>query len=95
MGDGSVAEIALWLSAGVGIGVGKEPKTTGGGVVLVSSTCCTVGPELEEGPWVGSAVSEVRELSAKSGMASLVITSGELVRGGGVTRAGRGGDMCG
>ena len=88
-------EIALWLSAGVGRGVGKEPRTTEGGVMLISSTCCTVGPELEEEPWVGSAVPELTEISAKSGIASLVTTSGKLVRGGGLTKVGRGDDMGG
>ena len=93
--DGTVAEIAVWLSAGVGRGVGKEPRTPGSGVVLVPSTCCPVGPELEEDPWTWSAVPEITVLvmSEKYGIASLVTESGELVRGGGLTKAGRGEDL--
>jgi hypothetical protein len=87
-----MAEIALWPSAGVGRGVGREPRATGGEVVLVSSTCCTTGPELE-GLWIRSAVPEMLEISAKSGITSFVTTSSELVRGGGLTKAGRGEDM--
>ena len=90
-----MAETAPWLSAGVGRGVGKELRTTEGEAILVSSTCCTVGPELEEEPWIGSAGPEMAEMSVKSGIASLVTTSGELVRGGGLTKAGRGEELDG
>ena len=87
--------ISLWLSAGVGRGVGKEPRMTEGGVVLVSSTCCTAGPELEVEPRIGSAVPEIVEMSAKSDMVSSVTASGELVRGGGFTKGGRGEELDG
>ena len=84
-----MVEIALWLSAGVGRGVGNEPRATKGGVVLVPSTCCTAGPELEKESWIGSAVPEVLEVPAESCIAFWVTTSSELVTGGGLTEAGR------
>ena len=86
MDGGSKAELALWLSAGVGRGVGKEPRTSENGVVLVPSTCCTVGRELEEEPWIWSAIPEITVMSAKCGTASLVTEPGGLVRGGGLTK---------
>jgi hypothetical protein len=88
MDEGNMAEIALWLSAGVGKGMSKEPRMTEEGPVLVSSNCCTAGPELEVEPWIGSAAPEILEISATSGIASLVTTSSELVRGCGLTKAG-------
>ena len=90
-----MAEIVLWLSAGVRRGVGKVPQMTEAGVILGSSTCCTVGPELEVDPWIWSALPEMTEMLVKSGMASLVTMSGELVRGSGLTKAGRGEDIDG
>lgn len=90
-----MAEVALWLSAGVGRGMGKEPRTTEEGPVLVSSDCCTAGPELEVEAWIGSTVPEILEISATSGIASLVTTSSELVRGCGLTKAGQGEDIGG
>ena len=95
MDNSNMAETVPWLSAGVGRGVGKEPRTTEGGVILVSSTCCTVGPELEEEPWIGSAGPEMAEMLAKSGIASSVTTSGELVRGSGLTNVGQGEELGG
>lgn len=87
-----MAELALWLSAGFGRGVGKEPRATEGGFVLVSSTCCTVGPEVE--PWIGSTVPVMTEMWARSRVASLVTASSELVRGGGwLTKTGLGEDV--
>ena len=92
---GSMAETTLWMSAGVGRGAGKDPRTTEGRFALVSSTCCTVGPDPEVEPWIGSAVRVMMEPSTKSGVTSLVTTSGESVRGGGLTKTGRGEELGG
>lgn len=90
-----MAAAVLWLSAGVGRGVGKEPRATAGGVVPVFSTFCIVGPDVVEETRIGSAVRKMPEILAKSGIVSLVTTSGELLRDGWLTKAGRGKDLGG